>query len=376
MADVQDTAVPEGLHPGRVVAASLKVIAGLLGLATLIAVIARIGELAATGTATVAVCVQTAALAVVGVSLALLLWAFAEMLATLDEMRHLLRNSGLGSAPNTPPGPASRSRANDPRTEAQTHLLEELVHLMREVRDIELLSEPERAARLRVEASDMVQQLEADVPTLLREHNLQEAHQRLRRARQRFPSLPNWSALAQQIDQARTKFEEHDLQTATREIDDLAALGAWDRAQEVVRTLLQRHPESEAARELARRVALGRERATAEERARLMSQAQDATHRRDWPRALELVETLISHFPGSAEAQELRQQLPTLQANLEIQKRQQMETLIRDLVRARRFVEALRTANELIERYPRSPQALALRDQLPRLRERAAQPLH
>jgi len=52
-----------------------------------------------------------------------------------------------------------------------------------------------------------------------------------------------------------------------------------------------------------------------------MSQAQDATHRRDWPRALELVETLISHFPGSAEAQELRQQLPTLQANLEIQKR-------------------------------------------------------
>ncbi len=376
MADVQDAAVPEGLHPGRVVAATLKIIAGLLGLATLVAVVARFGELATTGAATVATCLQVAVFGVLCVSLALLMWAFAEMLSTLDEMRNLLRNGGPGVVTSAAPGPASRARANDPRAEAQTHLLEELVHLMREVRDIELLSDPERAARLRVEASDLVEQLEGDIPTLLREHNLQEAHQRLQRARQRFPSLPNWNALAQQIDQARAKFEDHDLQSATRETDDLAALGAWDRAQEVVRTLLQRHPESEPARELARRVALGRERATAEERARLMSQAQDATHRRDWPRALELVETLVSHFPGSAEAQELRQQLPTLQANVEIQKRQQMESLIRDLIRARRFAEALRTANELIERYPQSPQALALRDQLPRLRERAAQLPH
>lgn len=259
------------------------------------------------------------------------------------------------------------------RPDQQAHMLEELVHLTREVRDIGLLSESERSTRLQHESGELVKQLEADVPALLREHKLQEATELVQRARRRFPAMPNWDALAQQVEQARAKFEAHDLALATREVDDLAALGAWDRVADVVRRLRQRHPASEQVAELERRVALARERATAEERARLMSQAQDATSRRDWPRALELVETLLAQFPGSPEAQELRQQAPTLKANVEIHTRQVMESDIRNLVKQQRFAEALRIANELIDRYPDSPQATALRDQLPRLQHKAAE---
>jgi outer membrane protein assembly factor BamD (BamD/ComL family) len=374
MADTQEANAPESLNPVRFVAAALKIIAGLLALGAVIAVSARFWTLGHAPDASVPALVEAGVGFVAWFGFAMLMWGLAEILGHLDEIRALLRNQVAGvTAPSLPAQSFPRPRPNDVRSEAQTHLLEELVHLMREVRDIELLSEPERAARLRAEATELVQQMEREIPLLLREHNLQEARTRLQRARQRFPSLSNWDALGQQIEQTRAQFEAHDIELATREIDDLAALGAWDRATDVVRTLQQRHPEAEPVRDLARRVLLGQERATAEERARLMSQAQDATNRRDWPRALELVETLVSRFPGSAEVRELRQQLPTLQANVEIHKRQEMEATIRELVRTRRYPDALRIANELIERYPQSPQAAVLRDQLPRLQERLAQ---
>jgi outer membrane protein assembly factor BamD (BamD/ComL family) len=104
-----------------------------------------------------------------------------------------------------------------------------------------------------------------------------------------------------------------------------------------------------------------------------MSRAQDATTRREWREALQAVETVIARFPDSAEAHDLRLQLPTLRANVEIQARHEMETTIRDLIRDQRFSEALRIARELIARYPDSPQAAVLREQLHRLEQRAAE---
>ena len=306
-----------------------------------------------------------------GWGLGALLWGVAEVLRRLDDALSATGGGVRGpTAVGLDLGPAGTV---DPAGERQTHLLEELVHLTRELRDIELLSDAERATRQREEAAELIKRLEQEIPVLLREHNLTEAESRLRRARQRFPALPQWTTLAEQLEQARAKFEAHDLALATREVDDLAALGAWDRAVELVRDLRQRHPHSEKVSELVRRVATGRERASAEERARLMSRAQDATTRREWREALQAVETVIARFPDSAEAHDLRLQLPTLKANVEIQTRHEMETTIRELIRDQRFSEALRIARELIARYPDSPQAAVLREQLHRLEQRAAE---
>ena len=103
-----------------------------------------------------------------------------------------------------------------------------------------------------------------------------------------------------------------------------------------------------------------------------MAQAQEAANRREWKTALSLALTVIQRFPKSPEAQALRMQLPTLRENAEIQARQRMEAEIRDLIKARRFDEALRITDELIQQYPNSPQAAVLREQLPRLEEKAA----
>ncbi len=363
MADPEETAAV-GVSRGRLAAAAMAVSGALLAIVVTLWTLARFYELSIqTKPPGVSDFLATAALLLAGWGFFVLLWGAAEILRGMERVLEKLERN-VGVAPL-----GVRVRGAEATSDQQTHSLEELVQLTRELRDIELLSEPERAARLKHESDELVQQLENDIPSLLREHNLQEAQQRLQRARRRFPTLAHWDALAGQIEQARAQFETHDLEVATREVDDLAALGAWDRATDVLRTLRQRHPDSEQVAELTRRVAVARDRATAEERARLMSQAQDATNRRQWAQALRLVEAVITRFPGSAEAHELRLQLPTLRANAEIQERQELETQIRNLFKEHRFPEALRIANQLIERYPESPQAHALREQiLPRLR--------
>jgi outer membrane protein assembly factor BamD (BamD/ComL family) len=139
-----------------------------------------------------------------------------------------------------------------------------------------------------------------------------------------------------------------------------------------MRDLLERHPKAQGAQELGRRLRLQREKAEAEMRAKLMTQAQEYSNRRDWGNALTTARTIVERFPNSPEAEALRSQLRILEANAEVRERQRMEAGIRDLLARQRYEEAVRQARALIARYPHSPQAAVLHDQLPRLEEKAA----
>jgi outer membrane protein assembly factor BamD (BamD/ComL family) len=264
-----------------------------------------------------------------------------------------------------------RAAASDARLGASDDELDELVVLLREVRDISLLNEEQRSLRLQAQGKAVLSMLQREVPVLLREHNWIEARNRVEEARERFPTFSEWDALEQQIEQMRAQVEARDIEAAERQIDDLSSLGAWDRVAEVMNELLERHPDAPRVNELAQRLRAQRNKAEAEQRAGLMARAQEASNNREWKAALTAATSLIQRYPKSPEAQALRMQLPTLQENAEIQTRQQMETQIRDLIKEHRFDEALRVAHELLDQYPESPQANVLRDQLPRLEEKA-----
>ncbi len=267
---------------------------------------------------------------------------------------------------------AGRPRAAADRSVGSSDELDELVVLTREVRDISLLNEEQRSLRLQAQGKAVLSLLQREVPVLLREHNWIEARNRVQEARERFPSFSEWDALEKQIEQMRAQVEARDIEAAERQVDDLTSLGAWDRVAEVMNELLERHPDAPRANELAQRLRAQRNQAEAEQRTRLMARAQEASNNREWKAALTAATSLIQRYPKSPEAQALRMQLPTLQENAEIQTRQQMETEIRDLIKEHRFDEALHVAHELLERYPESPQAGVLRDKLPRLEEKAA----
>jgi hypothetical protein len=60
-----------------------------------------------------------------------------------------------------------------------------------------------------------------------------------------------------------------------------------------------------------------------------------------------------------------------IQDNAEIEQRQEQEIRIRELIRNRQFAEAIQLAEDLLTRFPNSPQADAIDVLLPRIRELA-----
>lgn len=296
-----------------------------------------------------------------GLAAGFVCWGLAAMLVRLDGLQRAITSLG-----------AARSElSGGRRADMEISQGDELVLLLREVRDISLLSDQQRQMRLQALGQAAISVLQRDVPQLLREHNWIEARRRVQEARERYPSLAEWDAFERQIEQMRTQVEAQDIDNAERQIADLESLGAWDRVSEVCNDLLHRHPTSQRANALVQRVRVQRSSVEAELRAKLMAQAQEATNSRDWRAALTAATSLIQRFPRTAEAAALTQQLPLLRENAEIQARQVLEHDYREHVKHHRFEDALRVAHDLINQYPGSKQAEILREQLPKLEEMA-----
>ena len=372
MDETEERIEPAPLNRTRLIGGALDVGGALLAIAALVWALIRFWEIANAETVSAADAAMTVVLALLGLCAGAFFFGAGEATRKLEDLSELLRGTssssdGMAGAPLSI-GDA-HGAGHDP-ADRQTML--ELVGLMREVRDISLLSEEQRSARLSAQAEDLSRRLQREVPELLREHKWFEAFKRVRSARERFPTLAVWDELARRIQNVRGQVESRDIEEATRQINELTALSAWDRAQDVARDLLERHPKADGAIEVARRVRVQRDKAEAESRARLMTQAQSSTDKRDWPAALSAARALIERFPHSAEAEALRPQLPILEANAEVKSRQLMEAKIRQLLTERRYEQAVRMARQLIARYPSSPQASVLHDQLPRLEKKAA----
>lgn len=348
-------------RPMRVSAGVLRLIAVLLAATAALWAGVRMIEIGAaagsTGRAAAFLATCSWLIAALGGSAAM--WAVAAITSTLADLSEAGPPTAGEDAPVSPSAEAEPAQAD----------LREVVALLREVRDISLLTERQRGSRAEALTRETVRRLSEDVPALLREHRWEDARQKIRSARMRFPGVAAWDELESQVEKARAQVEAHDLELATRDVENLLAIGAAERARDVVRDLIHRHPMSPALAELARRVQVSEDSRGA---ARLMAEAQMAADRRDWVEALSLANALIRRFPQAPEADALRDQLATLRDNAEIQTRKRMEAEIREATRAQRFDEALQIARGLIERYPHSPQAAALRQQLPRLEERAA----
>lgn len=368
MLDTEEPAPREGTSRSRVIALLLET--GGIALALVVAVwaLARFWQIARAESATAAADVL-AALAVLlgGFVGGIVLWGMAELIRRLDALPAALEHSSARTRAieSLPPAASPAPLLNDAQGAT-------IVELLREVRDISLLTPEERTKRLETAGRALAAELEREVPRLLREHRWREARKRVQEARERFPTFSQFEQLEKQIETMRAQVESRDVEQAERQIHDLSALEAWERAADVVRELLERHPDSEKANALAATVRMKYEKSQAEQRARLMAHAQELVRQRDWQGALQTANTIVQRYPKSPEAEALRLQIPTLAENAEIQIRQRMEAQIRELIRERRYDAAYQSANDLIDRYPNSPQAEALRAQLPKLRERAA----
>lgn len=250
----------------------------------------------------------------------------------------------------------------------------ELIQVLQDIRDNSLLSEDERRhKRQNAEERDFTQTTEA-IRTLVGDGDFGRVRQLIDGLRARYPRSTRVDKIVEEIESQRERFESMDITQVTKQIEDLMTIAAWQRARQLAHQLQERHPDSTEARQLLIRLEREHKLFQDEQRRRMHAEVQRFVSRKRWEEALVAARTFVERFPGCAESEALLMQIPTLEANAQIEIRQQLESQIMNFVKHGRYIEAVGLARKVISNFPDSPQADALRAQIGRLEELANDP--
>jgi hypothetical protein len=251
--------------------------------------------------------------------------------------------------------------------------LEPVHQALRDLRDLVMLTDAERKERIdryRQERRAGLIKQAFDMVSARQWHN---AERLVLGMETEFPSDDEVAKVRNYLNHARKLNEEETVTRTVREIEDLIAAASWDQALARARSLVEGFPDNGPAHEVLHRVQREREAYYESTVARMFDELRHDIDRRMWRRAFMHAQHLLERFPTHSRADSLRRQLKTLQDNAEIEERQELEVRIQELVKAQRFEEAIALGEDLIRRYPMSPQAESLDTLLPRLRELADQ---
>jgi len=329
--------------------------------------------------ATVEVVSEIAGRVAVGVALAGTLLGLASALRLLRQIKNALTRLERfeyenKAAAGTPDPAQTTSRDSDSSAQKATLQLHEMLLMLRDIRDNSLLSEEERRDKKSRVASDEVRHAQQLIRGLVDEGSFAQARQMAEEMARKYPENPTAAQLPADVEAERGKRERADIRECAKQVSDLISISAWDRARAVAQQLVERHPEAVEARQIAERIERDHDLFQAEQRRRMYAEIQRYVSRRRWREALAAATTFMERFPNSDESAMLKAQSETLADNAEIETRQEMEAEITDLARHGRYIEAADFARRLIARFPDSPQAEVLRQQLPRLDELANDP--
>jgi len=282
----------------------------------------------------------------------------------------------LSLALKTRPSPMPRptpavSAASMPTSDDVAQALQRIIALFEEIRQLTLLDDRGRAALLNDQRQQHKTAAIAEATTL--QHALQwaRADEVLQALEKEIPGDADIAKARQDLADRRAASENQAISRASGAVEDLMAIGNWDQAVQSAEELVRNFPENPAALSVQARVA--RERELSEENAaqRMYEEVKQATERRQWQRALTAARQLLERFPGHRRAEKVREQYATIQSNADIEQRQDAEAKLQDLIRSKRFIEAVAMAENILEKYPLSPQAASLEEMLPKMRAMA-----
>lgn len=236
----------------------------------------------------------------------------------------------------------------------------QIAALLTDIRDLQLLGPEERehaAERLRARAE---RRAAADVIDAINTRQLGRARVLLRYAEAAYGTTPTIERLQAKIDKATKRNEALDFARTRRHVADALGQSRWVLAEQYAHTLHIDHPDSHRCRQLWDDT----------RRARLYAHIQKCAEDHRWSEALAAAEEFIERFPDNREAEALRRQMDTLRTNAEIVQRKHFEKRFKEFISGEHYADALRIARHVVEQFPQSPQARALRDQIPVLEKR------
>ena len=236
-----------------------------------------------------------------------------------------------------------------------------LMTSLSDLRDVQLLPDEDRSANIARLRSQAQRRATEEIVDAINRRQLGCARILLRDAEAVYGATQTFERLADRIATASKRNEALDYARTKRLVEDAIRDHRWSDAEPFAHTLYMDHPDSARGKQLWEDT----------RRARLYTHIQECAQRHHWAEALAATGEFLDRFPVGREADALRNQKETLASNAEIVQRKHYEERFKDLIGGQQFVEALRIARHVIEHFPRSPQATALRDQIPALEKRA-----
>lgn len=277
-----------------------------------------------------------------------LLQQLAHLRATLDEI--------TSPATTLPPG--------------DQMLVSRIEQALEEIREFTLMTDRERNDRLNKVVEQRRRQILREVAELVGKHEWAKAEHQLTTLESHFPHDNDVAVCRYDFNRARGEAEDESVREITRRVTGLVAMESFDPALAACLKLVEDFPSNTDARALLQSVQRERDLYIESTAQKLFDEILTEIERRNWRGALPLAQRLINRFPQHARTIQIREQLSTIHDNAEIQERQEIEVRIEELVRSQRFGEAISLGEDVVRRFPMSPQAQTLQSSiLPRLRE-------
>jgi hypothetical protein len=258
---------------------------------------------------------------------------------------------------------------------SSTISLTESMHLMmttlQEIREIALLSDKQRQEKLAENREQRRSYLIVELRRLLDANEWSAADTLMIQLESEFPDYPNLPALRSELHGHKSTAEQGALSQLRERVEDLMAVWAWDQAYAETARFVENFPEQAEGRDLLQRVMTERDNYIESTANRLYEEIRTDVDRRFYRRAMANAVKLLECAPGHAKSVAIRGQLKIIRENAEIEERQEQERRIQDLIRNKQFFDAIDLAEDLLQRFPNSPQAETLQKLLPKMRELA-----
>jgi hypothetical protein len=261
------------------------------------------------------------------------------------------------------------SRQTQPETKDYTGHLQKLELAVAELREIALLPDSDRKHRMQTQRKETKTNRVNELFGLVAARDWPTAERLIVSLETEYPNDPEVARGRSYLEHSRKLFETETMERSLREINDLMGGADWENALQAARKLVQGFPTNGQARSLLERVQREHEFHCHTTAQRLFDEIKQHVDQRMWRAAQGRAKRLLECYPEHRHAEQIRTQMKTLGENAEIEERQELEVRIQEMIRGGQLIEAIDLAEDVIQRYPNSPQADSLDVLLPRIRQ-------
>lgn len=265
--------------------------------------------------------------------------------------------------------PATTTPAQSVSDALPRETFERIGMLLEDIRELSMMNDVQRQSAYRQHVELQKQEALGQVAKLISDQQWGQAHQLIQRMEAQFINDAQVAQARRQLDLARGAVVTEVYGQTSQRVESLMTGSSWDQALIVAQRFADDFPTHAGGQELLQRVVKERDLFRESAVGRLNHEIRAEIDNRNWRQALSLARNLIEMYADHPRTHLIRQQLKTIEDNAEIEERQEQEVRIQELLRARRFQEAIDLAEEMIDRYPNSPQAETLEKLLPQMRD-------